>query len=52
MENALVTAEMLAPITKAITDNVGVILPVGMTIMGIFIAIKVIPRVIKYFTKG
>ena len=45
----MVTAEMLAPITEALTSNLGVILPVGMTIMGTMIGVSLIPRLIYKF---
>lgn len=47
--NAVVTTEMLKPITDNISANLGVILPVGMGIMGTFIGIKLIPKLIYKF---
>lgn len=44
-----VTAEMLKPITDSITSNAEVIVPVGVTIMGIMVAISVIPRILYKF---
>lgn len=44
-----VTADMLAPITTAITSNLGVLLPVGITIMAILIGVALIPRIIYKF---
>lgn len=39
MKGALVTAEMLAPITTTLNDNLGVLLPVGIAIMGVMIGV-------------
>lgn len=50
MEAGLViTSEMLAPITSAITNNLGVLLPVGIGIMSIMIGVKLVPRIIYRF---
>lgn len=46
---AIVTAEQLAPITTAITENLSVLLPVGLAIMGVMIAVSLIPRIIYKF---
>ena len=45
----MVNQEMLAPILKALTDNLEVILPVGMTVMGTMIGVSLIPRLIYKF---
>lgn len=45
-----VTSDMLKPITEAITGNLGVLLPVGITIMAVMVGIALIPRIIwKFF---
>lgn len=44
-----VTSSMLSPITDAITSNLGVLLPVGLTIMAILIGVSLIPRIIYKF---
>lgn len=49
MKGALVTAEMLAPITTTLNENLGVLLPVGITIMGIMIGVSLIPRIVYKF---
>ncbi|NLW47292.1 MAG: hypothetical protein GXY86_08150 [Firmicutes bacterium] len=46
---AIVTTEMLEGLSSAVTDNVAVILPVALTIMGVFVAISVIPKIIYRF---
>jgi hypothetical protein len=46
---AIVTSAMLAPITDAITDNLAVLLPVGLTIMAVMLGISLIPRIIYKF---
>lgn len=45
----VVTSEQLAGITDAITSNVNVLLPVGITVLGIMVGIKIIPRIIHTF---
>ena len=51
METATVavTSAELAPITSALTDNLDVLLPVGITIMGIMIGVSLIPRIVYKF---
>jgi hypothetical protein len=49
MKGALVTAEMLAPITTTLNENLGVLLPVGITIMGVMIGVSLIPRIVYKF---
>lgn len=48
-ETAVITTEMLNPIVTSISKNLGVILPVGMGIMGTFIGVKLIPKIIYKF---
>lgn len=43
------TSELLQPLTTAITGNMNVILPVGITIMGIGISVRFIVKTIKSF---
>lgn len=43
------TADMFKPLTDAITTNLGVLLPVGITIMGIMIGVSLIPRIVYKF---
>lgn len=45
----MISAEMLAPITEALTSNLEVILPVGMGVMGTMIGVGLIPRLIYKF---
>lgn len=42
-------ASMLAPLTTTITSNLDVLLPVGITIMGIMIGVSLIPRIVYKF---
>ena len=49
MKGALVTAEMLAPITTTLNENLGVLLPVGIAIMGVMIGVSLIPRIVYKF---
>jgi len=45
----MITAEMLAPITTALTSNLTVLLPIGITIMGTMIGVSLIPRIVYKF---
>jgi hypothetical protein len=45
----MVTAEMLAPITTTLTSNLDVLLPVGISIMGVMIGVGLIPRIVYKF---
>ena len=51
MESALfeLTPTMFQPLLDTITTNVGVLLPIGLTIMGIFVAISLIPKIFYRF---
>lgn len=45
-----ITAEMLAPITTAVTGNLDVLLPVGIGLMAIMVGVSLIPRIVwKFF---
>lgn len=44
-----ITSTMLQPITEALTTNLGVLLPVGITIMGVMIGVSLIPRIVYKF---
>ena len=45
-----VTSDMLQPISEAITGNLGVLLPIGITIMAVMLGVALIPRIIwKFF---
>lgn len=46
---AVLTPEMVAPITSTLSSNVTVLLPVGIGIMGIMIGVAIIPRIIYKF---
>lgn len=43
------TADMFSDLVSTITTNLGVLLPIGLTIMGIMIAVSLIPRIIYKF---
>ena len=50
MESAVVvTSAMMAPVVSAITDNLGVLLPVGLSIMAVMVGVSLIPRIIYKF---
>lgn len=46
---AFLTADMLKPIMSALTDNMGILLPVGIGIMGVLIGVSLIPRIVYKF---
>ena len=46
---AFLTSGMLDPILDSITSNLEVLLPVGVKIMGVIIAVGMIPRIIYKF---
>lgn len=43
------TADMFSGLTSTITSNLGVLIPVGLTIMGIMVAVSLIPRIVYKF---
>ena len=45
----MITAEMLAPITTALSSNLEVLVPVGIGIMGTMIGVGLIPRIVYKF---
>lgn len=45
----LLSADMLKPLTEGIQSDLGVLLPVGITIMGIMIGVSLIPRIVYKF---
>lgn len=50
MEGGLVvTSALVEPIVTAVTDNLAVLLPVGISIMAIMIGVHLIPRIIYKF---
>lgn len=49
MSTFVVTEAMLSPIVDAITGNAAVLIPIGITVMGIMVGIGMIPRIIYKF---
>lgn len=45
----MITADMLTPITTALTSNLEVLVPIGITVMGAMIGVSLIPRIIYKF---
>lgn len=43
------TSSMFDSLLSTITSNLGVLLPVGLSLMGIMIAVSLIPRIIYKF---
>lgn len=46
-----ITTAMLQPLVTGISDNMTIIVPVGLGIMATFIGIKMIPKVVGWFIK-
>ena len=50
MTAVVITEAMLQPVVDSITGNLGVLLPVGLTILAVMIGVALIPRIIwKFF---
>lgn len=49
MEGLTLTSSMFDGLLTTITSNLGVLLPIGLTLMGIMIAVALIPRIIYKF---
>lgn len=47
--SAVVTADMLAPISTTLEANLSVLVPVGIGIMGAMIGVSLIPRIVYKF---
>lgn len=45
----VLTSGMFSGLLSTITTNLGVLLPVGLTVMGIMIGVSLIPRIIYKF---
>lgn len=45
----IVDASLVEPIVTAITSNVNALLPVGISIMAIFVGVRLIPRMVHMF---
>ena len=48
----VVTAEALKPVMDVVTANAAVVLPFGIGLIATFAGIKLIPKLVKTFTKG
>lgn len=44
-----ITAEMLEPVTTAISSGLTTLVPIGIGIMAVFVGISLIPRIIYKF---
>lgn len=47
--SAVITSEMMQPLIDTINANTGVLLPVGITCLGIMVGISLIPRIVYKF---
>lgn len=52
IEDIGITTAMIEPIVDYVVANIAVIMPVGITILGIMIGISLVPRIIKKFTSA
>ena len=49
MDGLTLTSSMFDGLLETITTNLGVLIPVGLTIMGIMVAVALIPRIVYKF---
>lgn len=49
MEGFTITADLVKPVTDAISSGLTVLVPVGLGIMATFVGISLIPRIIYKF---
>lgn len=49
MEGFAITAELVAPVTTALSSGLSTLVPIGIGIMATFIGISLIPRIIYKF---
>lgn len=49
VSSLVLESEQFTGLTNTITSNLDVLLPVGLTIMGIMIAVSLIPRIVYKF---
>jgi hypothetical protein len=45
----MLTTELVTPIATAVTSGIGILLPIGITIMGALIGVSLIPKIIYRF---
>lgn len=45
----MLTAELIAPIATTASTNIALIVPVGITILGLIIGVSLIPKIIYKF---
>lgn len=48
-EGFKLSSDMFNGLTSAVTDNATIIVPIGLTIMGVLLGIKLVPKIIRYF---
>jgi len=48
----MINTAMLEPVIDALTDNLAVIIPVGIVLFGIVLGIRFIPILFRMFTRG
>lgn len=47
----MLTADLLTPIATAVNSNLTLIIPVGVGIMATLIGVRLVPKIIKMFSK-
>jgi hypothetical protein len=50
VDAGVITSDMISGVTDVLVANLGVVIPVGITILGIMLGVAIIPRIIwKFF---
>jgi len=45
----LITSDMLVPIFDALKANISIVLPIGMSIFGAMVSIRLVPKLFRMF---
>ena len=45
----MITAELIQPVVKAVTDNITAIVPAGLSILALSLGVSAVPKIIKKF---
>ena len=45
----MITAELIQPVVKAVTDNITAIVPAGLSILALSLGVSALPKIIKKF---
>lgn len=47
----MITAELLAPLTTAVTSNLTILIPVGVSVMALLFGVRLVPKIFRIFGK-